>query len=465
MSTRTPEPTLSILERLQGQLPPYLARRGLAELAVLMRYAQGSTWAFAIYNTVPVRDQVAEVLRELLHPIPVYECTLSADAPDPLAHLARLPDPHKRAVVFFFDLEQTGGAAWKYMETQRENLAAYPLGLVFWINPQAWRQGVRNAPNFWAQRSGVFDFRIESPAVLSDVRGTWAGQPVRIESREDWERQLRLFSGLLREYEAEKGPATARAELYGKIGYLMYFDGQFDEARQHLEAQLALAQEAGDRRQQADALNNLGRIVQRQQGRLAALEWFERALDVAGDDPGSRAASLQNIARVLYLEGESDRSLTMLNEALALFRAVGDRLGEANTLKAIGHVQQFRDERDAALDSYQQALALFRAVGSRLGEANTLKAIGDAMLGYGETEAALSHYEQAMTLYRQIGDRVGQTNVNWTLGNWLTHNGHYEQALPLLEEALAFVVAIQHPVAPAWSERVHQVRQRLSNPK
>ncbi|MFN8504171.1 hypothetical protein [Kouleothrix sp.] len=39
-------------------------------------------------------------------------------------------------------------------------------------------------------------------------------------------------------------------------------------------------------------------------------------------------------------------------------------------LQAIGDVQQFRDDRDAALTSYTQALALYREIGDRLGEAD-----------------------------------------------------------------------------------------------
>lgn len=46
---------------------------------------------------------------------------------------------------------------------------------------------------------------------------------------------------------------------------------------------------------------------------------------------------------------------------LGLFRAVGDRQGEANTLKSIGDVQQYRKEMDAALASYDQALGQYRA--------------------------------------------------------------------------------------------------------
>ncbi len=72
-----------------------------------------------------------------------------------------------------------------------------------------------------------------------------------------------------------------------------------------------------------------------------------------------------------------DAALASYQAALTLYRAVGDRLGEANVQKAIDDVQRFRDDRDAALASYQAALTLYRAVGDRLGEANVQKAIGD----------------------------------------------------------------------------------------
>jgi len=95
--------TLETLESLQGELPPHLARPELAELAVLLRYAERGTWAFAVYNTVPVRDQVADVMRALLAPLPVYDFTLSAERPNPMAALRGEPSlaAGERAIVFF----------------------------------------------------------------------------------------------------------------------------------------------------------------------------------------------------------------------------------------------------------------------------------------------------------------------------------------------------------------------------
>ena len=110
--------------------------------------------------------------------------------------------------------------------------------------------------------------------VLTEVRGAWAGQPVRLENADDWERQMRLFGGLLREYEAEQAPPAARAALHGKIAYLLHFDGRHAEAADHLQQQLELAREASDQRQQVEATNNLGRVAQMQQGRIAALDWY-----------------------------------------------------------------------------------------------------------------------------------------------------------------------------------------------
>jgi tetratricopeptide (TPR) repeat protein len=431
-----------------------------------MRYASQGAWAFAIYNTVPVRDEVAEVLRQLLAPLPLYTFTFSPQAPNPLSYLEQIPTQLERAVVFFFDLEQTQGQTWQYLEAQRENLAARSLSLIFWVTPQARSEGVRRAPNFWSQCSGVFDFTIESPQVVAELQGAWAGQPVWLDSPADWERQMRLFSGLLREYEVEPAPPATLANLHGKVAYLLYFADRHDEATSHLQQQLTLARTAQDRAQQVDALNNLGRITQIRHGRQAAMAWYEQALVLAGDNARLRAESLRNIASVLYQESEASRALDMLRQALDLFRTVGDRLGEANTLQAIGDVQRFRDENDAALESYQAALGLFRTVGSRLGEANTLKAIGMFQLGRQEVEAGLKTLDQALQLYQRIGDRVGQANIYWSLGFHLAQNGNMKEAEPLISQAVELARQILNPDHPVLQQRetiLAQVRAALKD--
>ena len=58
--------------------------------------------------------------------------------------------------------------------------------------------------------------------------------------------------------------------------------------------------------------------------------------------------------------------------SVPLWRAVGDRAGEAATLHNIGRVYDDLGEKQQALDYFNQALLLSRAVGHRAGEATIL---------------------------------------------------------------------------------------------
>jgi len=132
---------------------------------------------------------------------------------------------------------------------------------------------------------------------------------------------------------------------------------------------------------------------------------------------------------------EMEAALASYEQALTLFQAVGDRLGEANVLRAMGDVQQFRKEMEAALASYEQALTLYQAVGSKLGEANVLVAKGQLKLINADQSEAGRLLEQALAIYQTIGDRYSVPaqigNYGWTL--WRI--GRHEQARPYLLQA------------------------------
>ena len=163
------------------------------------------------------------------------------------------------------------------------------------------------------------------------------------------------------------------------------------------------------------------------------------------------------IAAVLYWRGQArfrgyrnDEALENYEQAIGLFRDVGDRLGEANTLKAIGDVLQFLDRRDEALENYEQAIGLFRDVGSRLGEANTLKAIGDVLQFLKRNDEALENYEQAIGLFRDVGDRLGEANTLLGLGDLRDHK---EEALELYWAAQQLYDQIGHQYSQARNLR------------
>jgi tetratricopeptide (TPR) repeat protein len=75
---------------------------------------------------------------------------------------------------------------------------------------------------------------------------------------------------------------------------------------------------------------------------------------------------------------------------------------KANVRKAIGDVQQFRKETDAAIESYNEALKLFRQVGDKLGEANVLSELAKLTLISGDLASAEKQTEEVAEVYLSI---------------------------------------------------------------
>jgi tetratricopeptide (TPR) repeat protein len=142
--------------------------------------------------------------------------------------------------------------------------------------------------------------------------------------------------------------------------------------------------------------------------------------------------------------------------ALALYRQVGDRLGEATCLRSLGDVALRGGDHTAAREQHEAALALYRQVGNRLGEANCLKGLGDVAPAGSPEER--EQYEAALALYRQVGDRLGEAESLSRLGSVYRRLGNHAAAV----ECFAALVAVAPQSAQAWND-LGDARERLGN--
>jgi tetratricopeptide (TPR) repeat protein len=196
----------------------------------------------------------------------------------------------------------------------------------------------------------------------------------------------------------------------------------------------------------SDALKVYGDVLQFLKRSTEALERYEAALAFYRDI-GSRlgeANTLKAIGDVLQFLKRSTEALERYEAALAFYRDIGARLGEANTLQAIGDVLQFLDRRTEALERYEAALAFYRDTGSRLGEANTLQAIGilqeDLTLG-------LEYCQAALELYTQIGDKYSQSrNLIYFTSSILLKLGRQKEAVDALNRAIELAREISYQI-------------------
>ena len=73
---------------------------------------------------------------------------------------------------------------------------------------------------------------------------------------------------------------------------------------------------------------------------------------------------------------EKQKAIDSLNQAVTIYRTVGNKLGEASTLKGIGVVYDSLGENQKALEFYNQALPLLKDAGEKSAVAKTLLGIG-----------------------------------------------------------------------------------------
>ena len=201
----------------------------------------------------------------------------------------------------------------------------------------------------------------------------------------------------------------------------------------------ALFRAVGDKKEEADALSNVGAIYESLGDKQKAIEFFEQALPLrreAGDRPGE-AVTLNNFGVAYRSLGEMQKALEYYQQSLAVTRLTGDRDNQASTLNNIGAVYRALGEIQKALDVYATALPLFQALKNRRGEAVTLSNLGSVYKSLGEKTKALEYYNQSLEIAREVADRrIEGTTLN-NIGVVHRLLGNQKEALDFFNQALA----------------------------
>jgi tetratricopeptide (TPR) repeat protein len=148
-----------------------------------------------------------------------------------------------------------------------------PCPLMIWLPDFALDLVARGAPDFWAWRSGVYEFPTErslfqsesAVALTSDVPALFSL------ALSDKHKEIARLDELLRTSRAlprhSKREQQIVSNLLHQLGLLHDSLGDWDKARTQYEQSLQIAQELGDKRGVAAALHELA-LLQRAQGNL-----------------------------------------------------------------------------------------------------------------------------------------------------------------------------------------------------
>jgi len=312
------------------------------------------------------------------------EAQIPAELPAPVQPLAVAEPPTGYAVgakraVFVTGLEN----GIPYDQPNARVLAELNLGrdafprdvphpLVIWLPDYAVTAVARFAPDFWAWRSGVFEFETgESERSAAFEQMNWQDQP--------WHALTNL----------------------GRDGRLLrqrQLESLLDDYRDLPDTPQVLRERAG-------ILAGLGEVRAAGQDYGDAIGYYQQALPLQRQvgDRGGEATTLNNLGRVYAALGDKRKALDFYELALPLQRQVGDRGGEATTLNNLGRVYAALGDKRKALDFFEQALPLLRQVGDRWGEVITRWNIGALFLQMGEAARAEQELQETVELAETVG--------------------------------------------------------------
>jgi len=275
----------------------------------------------------------------------------------------------------------------------------------------------------------------------------------------------------------DAGDLRGEASACTYLGRIATRVGEFEQACEYHEREIALARELDNRWAEGLAMRYLATAHQHLGRHRDSLDGYQKSLAIlreVGDQRGV-AGTIGSIARVLTALGRLDEAREQFEVVVEAFRELGDRAGECTALGALGVVQRdrghyaearaaleegmnlgreagFRPAQAAALDSlgflaldegkleeaagrFAESGDFYRTMRMRLSEAWPLHGLGDLARVRQEGDQARSLYEEALAIRREAGEQDTMASTALALGRHLLEQGRAEEARPLLEEA------------------------------
>ncbi|MEU6654489.1 hypothetical protein ABZ904_34955 [Streptomyces sp. NPDC046900] len=179
-----------------------------------------------------------------------------------------------------------------------------------------------------------------------------------------------------------------------------------------------------------------------------------------GDRRGE-AHTLVALADGLRMRGDVDGAQDHATQALTLFRTLGNRQGEAEILLVLAAIARVRGDVGGADKHATQALTLFHSLRERRSEAETLRMLAEVARLRGDVDGADEHATQALTLFRTLGDPLGQADTLLVHAHIARLRGDLRGAQEHATQALTLYRTLGDPLGQANSLLVHADVARL----
>ena len=228
-----------------------------------------------------------------------------------------------------------------------------------------------------------------------------------------------------------------------------------------LEAAVAAARIVGDRRNEANALGNLGGASADLGNVRRSLACYEKQLAITREinDRRGEGHALGNIGVALVTLGRAKEAVSFHEQQLSLAREMDDRLGQGRALGDMGVAWKSIGDLEKAISYHEEALAVRKAIGDLRGVGVSLGNLGLAWTALRDPKRAIQYHEQRLDIARQLGDRRGEGNALGNLGSVWAALGDARKSAEYREQSLT--IARENGDLRAQGTRLHNLAIQL----
>lgn len=169
------------------------------------------------------------------------------------------------------------------------------------------------------------------------------------------------------------------------------------------------------------------------------IEIIERVITynkALGRDKREYVEFISKCGIICHEQRHIDKAIDLLNEAIAIYREINDKEGEAAALGNIGIV--FRDifEADKAIKYFKDSLDIYKTINNKPGEAHILTQIWVMYYKIDDIEKAIEYLLKLMVVTKEMGDIEKMPSISGNIGNLYCAIGNFDKAVVHYEQAL-----------------------------
>jgi len=170
-------------------------------------------------------------------------------------------------------------------------------------------------------------------------------------------------------------------------------------------------------------------------------------------DKQTEALSLSFLGIFTLLQGRAGDGTPILEQALGIYRSLGDKIGQADTLRFLTVVNRGHPEYLA--DFIKEAIRLYRELDDLSGITICLMSLARLTMWQGDFSAPAPMLDEAIMTSRQLGSQASEVEALLAYGTLAYWRGDYEGAMAFYEEAIGMSEKIGDRFQNLWG-RVHK---------